>query len=92
MCTNCLSSAEVAVGHVALAAAVLKAPAHRFLADLGVVDAPDPVRRDVHTIAFLRSLDLDPVEVLGADVVAAAEAWTPAPVPVPAPARARLAW
>ena len=92
MCANCLSSAEVAAGHVALAAAVLKAPAHRFLADLGLVDAPDPVRRDVRTVTFLRGLDLDPVAVLGADVVADADAWVPAPARVPAPVVPRLAW
>ena len=40
------------------------------------------------TVAFLRSLDLDPVEVLGADVVAAAEAWT---APQPAGGLAGLA-
>jgi hypothetical protein len=75
MCANCLSQAEIAAGHVALAAAVLKAPAHRFLADIGVVAPPDPVARDVRTVAFLRRLDLDPVEILGADAVAAADAW-----------------
>ena len=40
------------------------------------------------TVAFLRSLDLDPVEVLGADVVAAAAAWT---APQPAAGLAGLA-
>jgi len=86
MCVNCLSSAEVIGANVALTAAVLKAPIHRFLADLGLVDAPDPVRRDAHTVAFLRGLDLDPVEILGADVVDAADRW------VPAPAQERRAW
>ena len=37
----------------------------------------DPVKRDVRTVSFLRSLDLDPVEVLGAEAVAAADAWVP---------------
>lgn len=78
MCANCLTQAEVAVGHAALAAAVLKAPVHRFLADLGVVAAPDPVARDARTVAFLRRLDLDPVEILGADTVADADAWAAA--------------
>lgn len=78
MCANCLSHAEVVAGHLALAAAVAKAPAHRFLCDLGLVDPPDPVARDARTVAFLRQLDLDPVEILGAEVVAAADRWTPA--------------
>jgi hypothetical protein len=74
MCANCLSQGEVVVAHVALAAAVAKAPLHRALADLGLVDAPDEVARDVRTVAFLRRLDVDPVDALGADVVARADA------------------
>jgi hypothetical protein len=79
MCVNCISHTEFVLAHAGLAAAVLKAPVHRALADLGLVDAPDPVKRDVQTISFLRSLDLDPVEILGQDAVDAAAAWTPAP-------------
>jgi hypothetical protein len=78
MCVNCLSQGEVVVAHVALAGALLKEPAHRGLAALGVVPHPDPVGRDVRTIAFLRDLDLDPVEVLGAETVERAERWVPA--------------
>jgi hypothetical protein len=74
MCANCLSQGEVVVAHVALAAAVAKAPLHRALADMGLVDAPDEVARDVRTVAFLRRLDVDPVDALGADVVARADA------------------
>ncbi len=77
MCATCVSSAEVALGQVAVAAAVLRAPVHHLLASAGVVAPIDPVRRDARTVAFLRSLDLDPVDVLGADVVAAADRWVP---------------
>lgn len=85
MCANCLTSAEAVAAHAALAAALLRAPAHRFLAGLGLVEAPDPVRRDRRTVAFLRALDLDPVEILGAEVVAAADgASVPAPAHAPA--------
>lgn len=79
MCANCLSTTEVALAQVGLAAAILKDPVHRALAAAGVVQPIDPVRRDVRTVAFLRSLDLDPAEVLGAEVVAAADRWV-APV------------
>jgi hypothetical protein len=79
MCANCLSNAEAMGANLALGAAVLKAPVHAFLADLGLVDAPDPVKRDVRTVAFLRGLDLDPVEILGSDVVQRADAWLPRP-------------
>jgi hypothetical protein len=73
MCVNCLSNAEVAVANVAITAAFVKGPAHRLLADMGLVEAPDPVKRDVRTVSFLRRLELDPVEVLGRDAVDAAE-------------------
>ncbi|MGH9212920.1 MAG: hypothetical protein ACRD2C_19950 [Acidimicrobiales bacterium] len=75
MCVNCLSTAEVVAGNVAVTVAVLKAPVHRMLADMGLVAAPDPVARDARTVAFLRQIELDPVEVLGADVVDAADRW-----------------
>lgn len=90
MCVNCLTQAEVVAANVGLTAAVLKAPVHRFLADCGLVDRPNPLARDAHTVSFLRKLDLDPVEVLGADVVTEADAWVaagrPAPTPAPRPA------
>lgn len=79
MCTTCVSTAEVVAGQVGLAVAVLHEPAHRLLANVGLVAPIDRVARDVRTVAFLRALDLDPVEVLGNDVVAAAERWVPLP-------------
>ena len=78
MCMNCLSHTEVVASQIGLAAAVLKDPVHRMLASAGIVAPLDPVKRDVRTVSFLRSLDLDPVEVLGADAVEAADAWVPA--------------
>jgi hypothetical protein len=66
----------------------VKPRVHRALAKLGVVNELDPVAHDVTTVALLRSLDLDPVEVLGADVVAAAAYWR---APQPAPGFAGLA-
>lgn len=77
VCMSCVSTTEVVVGQVGLAAAVLRGPVHNLLANVGVVPPVDLVKRDVRTVAFLRSLDLDPVEVLGSDVVAAADAWVP---------------
>lgn len=78
MCVNCLTQAEVAAANIAVTAAVLRAPVHRLLADLDLVSPPDHVARDVRTVAFLRSLAVDPVAVLGADVVARADARTAA--------------
>jgi hypothetical protein len=88
MCVNCLSQAETLAAHTALAVAVLKEPAHRLLAELGVVDDPMAVARDAHTVSFLRSLDLDAEEVLGREVVATADQWVAAGQP--RPARSRL--
>ena len=89
---NCLSTAEASVAGAALVGYAVKPRVHRALAALGLANAPDPVAHDVTTVAFLRSLDLDPVAVLGADVVAAVEAWTkPQPVPGFAGLAARLA-
>lgn len=79
MCANCVSHAEVVVGQAGLAFAVLREPVHNMLANAGLAAPLDPVKRDVRTVAFLRSLDLDPVEILGGDVVAAAERWVPLP-------------
>jgi hypothetical protein len=82
MCVNCLSTAETTIAGVAFVGYAIKPRVHRALAAVGLVNAPDPVAHDAVTVAFLRSLDLDPVEILGADVVAAAERWVK-----PAPAR-----
>lgn len=79
MCANCVSTAEVVAGQVGLAFAVFREPVHNLLAEAGLIAPIDLVARDVRTIAFLTALDLDPVEVLGSDVVAAAERWVPLP-------------
>ncbi len=81
MCVNCVNNIEFVLGKVALAAAIAKDPAHRLLSRAGLVGEPDPVKHDVRTVAFLRSLDLDPVDILGKEAVDAAAAWTPAPQP-----------
>ena len=82
MCINCLTKVDQIAGEVALTIAVLRTPVHRALAELGLADAPDPIRTDVRTVVYLRALGLDPVEFLGADVVSAADTWV-------APVRAR---
>jgi hypothetical protein len=75
MCVNCISNAEAVVASGALAAAALRRPVHDVLASLGLVEPYDVRSRDSRTTEFLRSLELDPVEILGAVVVAAADAW-----------------
>lgn len=87
MCANCLSTAEAAATTLAFVAYAARPRVHRALAAAGVVAPLDPVAHDVTTVAFLRGLDLDPVGILGAEVVAAADAWRPQPAPVRAARR-----
>lgn len=76
MCMSCLSTLEHQLSCAAAVVAVVRRPAHRALASVGIVPDPDPVGRDRRTVDFLRRLDLDPVQILGAPAVAAAESWT----------------
>ena len=92
MCVNCVSTAEAAAIQVGLVGALVKAPLHRALARRGLVAAPDVTARDARTLAFLRSLELDPVAVLGPETVAAAEAWVPVPQTAAWRSRWRRTW
>ncbi len=97
MCANCFSKLEVVVGQVIGASVLLKRPAQDFLADLGLVAPYDELGELAHTVSFLRSLDLDAVEILGQEAVDTAATWTTAPQRkpfafgwlVPRPARRR---
>jgi hypothetical protein len=70
MCASCLSNGEFVAMNAALVVGALSRGA-------SMVRAPDPgarrAARDVRTVAFLRRLDLDPVAVLGAGIVEAAD-------------------
>ena len=77
MCVNCMSNAEAAGVAAITATYFLKPPVHKMLAKLDLAPDPDPVAHDVRTVAFLEALDLDPVDALGSEAVAAAAAWTP---------------
>ena len=83
MCANCFSKLDVVVSQVVGAAVLLKRPAQDFLAEHGVVAPYDELGELAHTISFLRTLDLDPVEILGADAVDVAATWTTAPLRKP---------
>jgi hypothetical protein len=77
MCVNCMSNAEAAMAGAAIAGYFVKGPLHKALAAADLAPDPDPVAHDVRTVAFLRALDLDPVDALGAVAVARAHEWTP---------------
>jgi hypothetical protein len=79
MCANCLSTFDVVVSQGLAAVAILKRPVQARLATAGWVAPIDVLGDNANAVAFLRSLDLDPVEILGSDVVDAAASWTPAP-------------
>ena len=70
-----MTNTEFAVANAALIALALKGPVHRALASVGLAAEPLAVARDARTIAFLRTLELDPAESLGAPAVAAADEW-----------------
>jgi hypothetical protein len=91
MCATCLSTAEVVATQVAFVGFVVKDPLHRALARAGLAPELDLVKRDRTTVHFLRSLDLDPIAILGADTVAAADTWVPAPAWADRPRRVRRA-
>ena len=88
MCTNCVSAAEAAIVQAAFVGYVMKGSVERALARCGF-DVPDPITRDVRTIAFLRSLELDPVPILGAEIVTTADRWVPAERRQPTGVRSR---
>jgi len=70
-----MSNAEFAVANAALIAAALKGPVHRAVASVGLATEPLAVARDARTTTFLRSLELDPADALGAPAVTAADQW-----------------
>jgi hypothetical protein len=75
MCAQCLTNTEFAVANAALIAAALKKPVHRALASVGIAREPLTVARDARTVEFLRALEVDPVDALGASAVRAADEW-----------------
>lgn len=84
-----MSQAEATIVATCMVGALVRPRAHRALASAGLARDPDPVAHDVRTVAFLRALDLDPVDVLGAEAVAQVESWVPDTSWVPFVERAR---
>ncbi len=79
MCANCLSTFDVVVSQALAVSVVLQRPVRNRLAAAGIVRPFDQLGEHAQTVSFLRSLDLDPVEILGSDVVEAAKGWRPTP-------------
>ena len=79
MCTSCVTTFDTVTMHAAAALSVGSAGWRRWR-DLRVGRSPAHRRRDDYeaNAEFLRSIELDPLEVLG----------PPPPVPEPAPSRA----
>jgi hypothetical protein len=79
MCANCLTTFDVVVSQALAVGMILKRPVQDRLAVAGLVRPFDQLGEHANTVAFLRSLDLDPVEILGPEVVEAAATWQRAP-------------
>jgi hypothetical protein len=75
MCAQCMTNTEFAVANAAFIVAALKSPLHRALASVGLACEPVRVARDARTVEFLRAIDLDPADSLGAPAVEAADEW-----------------
>jgi hypothetical protein len=73
MCANCVTKADAVVAAVGFGAYVLKGPVEDGLIGLGLLPEKHPLAVEMRTVSFLRDLDLDPVEILGADTVDAAD-------------------
>lgn len=72
MCMNCIGNAEFMVANGAIAAGVAAGPLRRWAARAGLVQA-SRAARDRRTAEFLRGLDLEPAEVLGAGAIDAVD-------------------
>lgn len=73
MCANCVNRLDVALSTAAIGAYLFKEPVHDALVGLGLAPERHPLARDMRAVNFLRDLDLDPVEILGAETVAAVD-------------------
>jgi hypothetical protein len=68
-----VNKVDVIAGTLGFGAFVLKGPIQEGLVATGLLPEPHPLARDMRTVPFLRSLDLDPVAILGEDATAAAD-------------------
>jgi hypothetical protein len=73
MCAGCVSKVDVVGASVGFAVYVLKEPVKEGLRAAGLLPEAHPLAVEMRTVNFLRDLDLDPVEILGADTVAAVD-------------------
>ena len=73
MCANCVSKADVIVATIGFAGFMFKGPCEDALVAMGVIPEPHPLAVGVRTVSFLRSLELEPGEILGDDVVEAVD-------------------
>jgi len=71
MCTNCVGNADFVATNVVLAAAAVRVAVRA--GEPETLRRARSVVRDAHTVAFLRDLALDPVEVLGIEPVRAVD-------------------
>ena len=73
MCAQCVSKADVVVGSLGFTAFVFKGPITDGLVAAGIIPEQHPLAKELRTVNFLRSLDLEPEPILGEEVVAAVD-------------------
>lgn len=73
MCMSCVSNGEVLAISGLVAAGAMKQSAQRLCRAAGLTVGRSRAERDRQAVEFLRGLDLDPVEILGADTVHAVD-------------------
>jgi hypothetical protein len=69
MCAQCVSKVDVVVGSVGFTAFVLRDPVKAALVEFGIIPEPHPLSVEMRTVHFLRGLDLDPVPIMGEELV-----------------------
>ena len=74
MCVNCVSNVDLIAANSAMMGAMVGNGVRAVLRGVGCEVGQTQAEKDSRVVAFLRSMQLDPAEILGADCVAAADA------------------
>ena len=73
MCAQCVSKADCVVGALGFTAFVFKGPITDGLVASGLIPEQHPLSKELRTVNFLRSLDLEPKAIVGDEVVEACD-------------------
>jgi len=73
MCAQCVSKADVVVGTIGFTCFLFKGPITDGLVAAGLLPEQHPIAKEMRTVNFLRSLELEPEPIVGEDVVLAVD-------------------